>query len=79
MQVGRITYDVTFLAETRRRLPFHAVYGTKEELFLETCDSRGVGGVGLFVKTNMTMNIESFEQRSIRKMMIGKGALILTR
>uniref|UniRef100_A0A0K0DDR0 G_PROTEIN_RECEP_F1_2 domain-containing protein n=1 Tax=Angiostrongylus cantonensis TaxID=6313 RepID=A0A0K0DDR0_ANGCA len=46
-----IRYDVIGLAETRRRHPFNAVYDTGEELFLGTCDSRGVGGVGVLVNT----------------------------
>uniref|UniRef100_A0A158P8P9 Uncharacterized protein n=1 Tax=Angiostrongylus cantonensis TaxID=6313 RepID=A0A158P8P9_ANGCA len=44
--------DVIALAETRRRHPFNAVYDTGEELFLGTCDSRGVGGVGVLVNTS---------------------------
>uniref|UniRef100_A0A0K0DKZ9 Reverse transcriptase domain-containing protein n=1 Tax=Angiostrongylus cantonensis TaxID=6313 RepID=A0A0K0DKZ9_ANGCA len=50
-----IKYDVIGLAETRRRHPFNAVYDTGEELFLGTCDSRGVN-------TSLSMNIDSFEQ-----------------
>uniref|UniRef100_A0A0K0DGS3 Endo/exonuclease/phosphatase domain-containing protein n=1 Tax=Angiostrongylus cantonensis TaxID=6313 RepID=A0A0K0DGS3_ANGCA len=46
----------------RRRHPFNVVYDTGEELFLGTCDSRGVGGVGVLVNTNLSMNIDSFEQ-----------------
>uniref|UniRef100_A0A0K0DMD2 Peptidase S1 domain-containing protein n=1 Tax=Angiostrongylus cantonensis TaxID=6313 RepID=A0A0K0DMD2_ANGCA len=40
-------YDVIGPAKTRRSHPFNAVYDTGEELFLGTCDSRGVGGVGV--------------------------------
>uniref|UniRef100_A0A0K0DGR8 Endonuclease/exonuclease/phosphatase family protein n=1 Tax=Angiostrongylus cantonensis TaxID=6313 RepID=A0A0K0DGR8_ANGCA len=47
MQARMIRYDVIGLAETRRRNPFNAVYDTGEELFFGTCDSRGVGGVGI--------------------------------
>ncbi|ETN75641.1 hypothetical protein NECAME_12234 [Necator americanus] len=47
MQAKKIKYDVIGLTETRRRHPLNAVYGTGEELFLRTCDSRGVGGVGV--------------------------------
>uniref|UniRef100_A0A0K0D6X1 DUF5641 domain-containing protein n=1 Tax=Angiostrongylus cantonensis TaxID=6313 RepID=A0A0K0D6X1_ANGCA len=41
-------------------------YDTGEELFLGTCDSRGVGGVGVLVKTSLSMNIDSFEQLTTR-------------
>ncbi|KAK6728589.1 hypothetical protein RB195_005934 [Necator americanus] len=43
MQAKKIKYDVIGLTETRRRHPLKAVYETGEELFLGTCDSRGVG------------------------------------
>ncbi|VDM61277.1 unnamed protein product [Angiostrongylus costaricensis] len=66
MQARRICYDVIGLAEIRRRQPFSAVYGTGEELFLGTCDSRGVGGVGVLVNTSLSMNIDSFEQLTTR-------------
>ncbi|KAK6748594.1 hypothetical protein RB195_001299 [Necator americanus] len=42
MQAKKIKYDVIGLTETRRRHPLNAVYETGEELFLGTCDSRGV-------------------------------------
>ncbi|KAK6730378.1 hypothetical protein RB195_007068 [Necator americanus] len=54
------------LTETRRRHPLNAVYETGEELFLGTCDSRGVGGVGVLVNTSMAKNIDSFEQLTTR-------------
>uniref|UniRef100_A0A0K0DJK5 Endo/exonuclease/phosphatase domain-containing protein n=1 Tax=Angiostrongylus cantonensis TaxID=6313 RepID=A0A0K0DJK5_ANGCA len=66
MQAIMIRYDVIGLAETRRRHPFNAVYDTGEELFLGTCDSRGVGGVGALVITSLSMNIDSFEQLTTR-------------
>uniref|UniRef100_A0A0K0CWL3 Endo/exonuclease/phosphatase domain-containing protein n=1 Tax=Angiostrongylus cantonensis TaxID=6313 RepID=A0A0K0CWL3_ANGCA len=66
MQARMIRYDVIRLAETRRRHPFNAVYDTGEELFLGTCDSRGVGGVGVLVNTSLSMNIDSFEQLKTR-------------
>uniref|UniRef100_A0A0K0D7R1 Kinesin motor domain-containing protein n=1 Tax=Angiostrongylus cantonensis TaxID=6313 RepID=A0A0K0D7R1_ANGCA len=47
MQVRMIKYDVTGLAETRRRHPFNAVYEDGKELFLGICGSRGAGGVGV--------------------------------
>ncbi|KAK6735742.1 hypothetical protein RB195_018775 [Necator americanus] len=62
MQAKKIKYDVIALTETRRRHPLNAVYETGEELFLGTCDSRGVGGVGMLVNTSMAKNIDSFEQ-----------------
>uniref|UniRef100_A0A0K0CSS3 DUF2824 family protein n=1 Tax=Angiostrongylus cantonensis TaxID=6313 RepID=A0A0K0CSS3_ANGCA len=61
-----IRYGVIGLAETRRRHPFNAVYDTGEELFLGTCDSRGVGGVGVLVNMGLFMNIDSFEQLTTR-------------
>uniref|UniRef100_A0A0K0DQN9 Craniofacial development protein 2-like n=1 Tax=Angiostrongylus cantonensis TaxID=6313 RepID=A0A0K0DQN9_ANGCA len=54
------------LDETRRRHPFNAVYDTGEELFLGTCDSKGLGGVGVFVNTSLSTIIDSFEQRTTR-------------
>ncbi|VDM58879.1 unnamed protein product [Angiostrongylus costaricensis] len=51
MQAGKIRYDVITLAETRRLQPFNTVYDTGEELFLGTCDNRGVGGVGVLVNS----------------------------
>ncbi|KAE9412365.1 hypothetical protein Angca_007140, partial [Angiostrongylus cantonensis] len=65
-QARMIRYDVIGLAETRRRYPFNTVYDTGEELFLGTCDSRGVGGVGVLVNTSLSMNIDSFEQLTTR-------------
>uniref|UniRef100_A0A0K0D811 Endo/exonuclease/phosphatase domain-containing protein n=1 Tax=Angiostrongylus cantonensis TaxID=6313 RepID=A0A0K0D811_ANGCA len=51
MQARMIRHDVIGLAETRRRHPLNAVYDTGEEPFLVTCDSRGVGGIGVLVNT----------------------------
>ncbi|KAK6725448.1 hypothetical protein RB195_004028 [Necator americanus] len=62
----KIKYDVLGLTETRRRHPLNAVYETGEELFLGTCDSRGVGGVGVLANTSMAKNIDSFEQLTTR-------------
>ncbi|ETN72050.1 hypothetical protein NECAME_13998 [Necator americanus] len=62
MQAKKIKYDVIGLTETRRRHPLNAAYETGEELFLGTCDSRGVGGVGVLVNTSMAKKIDSFEQ-----------------
>ncbi|ETN80179.1 hypothetical protein NECAME_09345 [Necator americanus] len=47
MQARKFKYDVIGLTETRRRHPLTAVYDTGENLFLETYDSRGTGGVAL--------------------------------
>ncbi|KAK6753801.1 hypothetical protein RB195_013029 [Necator americanus] len=66
MQAKKIKYDAIGLTETRRRHPLNAVYETGEELFLGTCDSRGVGGVGVLVNTSMAKNIDSFEQLTTR-------------
>ncbi|KAK6763789.1 hypothetical protein RB195_024207 [Necator americanus] len=66
MQAKKIKYDVIGLTETRRRHPLNAVYETGEELFLGTCDSRGVGGVGVLDSTSMAKNIDSFEQLTTR-------------
>ncbi|KAK6729355.1 hypothetical protein RB195_006420 [Necator americanus] len=65
MQAKKIKYDVIGLTETRRRHPLNAVYETGE-LFLGTCDSRGVDGVGVLVNTSMAKNINSFEQLTTR-------------
>uniref|UniRef100_A0A0K0D622 Endo/exonuclease/phosphatase domain-containing protein n=1 Tax=Angiostrongylus cantonensis TaxID=6313 RepID=A0A0K0D622_ANGCA len=62
-QARMIRCDVIGLAETRRRHTFNTVYDTGEELFLGTCDTRGVGGVGVLVTS---MNIDSFEQLTNR-------------
>ncbi|KIH58326.1 hypothetical protein ANCDUO_11468 [Ancylostoma duodenale] len=66
MQARKISYDVIGLIETRRHRPLNATFDTGEELFLGTCDSRGVGGVGVLVNTNLAMNIDSFEQLRTR-------------
>ncbi|XP_055964648.1 uncharacterized protein LOC130017907 [Sorex fumeus] len=54
-------YDIIGLTETRRHESHHAVFDTGEELFLGTCDKRGVGGVGVLVNTNLAKSIDSFE------------------
>ncbi|KAK6764736.1 hypothetical protein RB195_024896 [Necator americanus] len=61
MQAKKIKYDVIGLTETRRRHPLNAAYETGEELFLGTCDSRGVGGVGVLVNTTPTTSYEKEE------------------
>ncbi|KAK6734325.1 hypothetical protein RB195_017853 [Necator americanus] len=66
MQAKKIKYDVIGLTETRRRHPFNAIYETGEEVFSGTCDSRGVGRVGVLVNTTMAKNIDSFEQLTTR-------------
>ncbi|VDM61141.1 unnamed protein product [Angiostrongylus costaricensis] len=62
MQARGIKCNAIGLAETRRRQPFNAVYGTGEELFLGTCHSKGVGGAGVVVNTSLSVSIDSFEQ-----------------
>ncbi|EYC11163.1 hypothetical protein Y032_0052g2259 [Ancylostoma ceylanicum] len=66
VQARKIRYDVIALTKTRRHLPLNATFDNGEELFLGTCDSRGVGGVGALVNTNLAMNIDSFEQLTTR-------------
>ncbi|VDL71318.1 unnamed protein product [Nippostrongylus brasiliensis] len=59
------TGDLYLQRENAHR-PLHAVFDTGEELLLGACDSRGVGGVGVLVNTNLAMNIDSFEQHTIQ-------------
>ncbi|VDO38802.1 unnamed protein product [Haemonchus placei] len=66
MQARKIKYDVIGLIETRRHRPLHAVFETGEEVFPGTCDSRGVGGVGVLVNTHLAMNIDSYESLTTR-------------
>ncbi|VDO27396.1 unnamed protein product [Haemonchus placei] len=66
MQARKIKYDVIGLTETRRHRALHAVFETGEELLLGTCDSRGVGGVGVFVNTHLAMNFDSYESLTTR-------------
>ncbi|ETN71749.1 hypothetical protein RB195_020016 [Necator americanus] len=66
VQAKKIKYDVFGLTETRRGHPLNAVYETGEELFLGTCDRRGVDGVGVLVNTSMAKNIDSFKQLTTR-------------
>ncbi|XGW33871.1 hypothetical protein V3C99_017948 [Haemonchus contortus] len=65
-QARKIKYDVIVLTETRRHRALHAVFETGEELFLGTCDSRGVGGVSVLVNTHLAMNIGSYESLTTR-------------
>uniref|UniRef100_A0A7I4Y3X6 Creatinase_N domain-containing protein n=1 Tax=Haemonchus contortus TaxID=6289 RepID=A0A7I4Y3X6_HAECO len=66
MQARKNKYDVIGLTKTRRHRALHAVFETGEELFLGTCDSRGVGGVGVLVSTPLAMNIDSYESLTTR-------------
>ncbi|KAK6726973.1 hypothetical protein RB195_004960 [Necator americanus] len=66
MQVKKIKYDVIGLTEMSRRHPLNAAYESGEELFSGTCDSRGVGEVGVLVNTSMAKNIDSFKQFTTR-------------
>ncbi|VDO70466.1 unnamed protein product [Heligmosomoides polygyrus] len=68
MQARKIKYDVIGLIETRRHHSLHAAYGSGEELFLGTCDSRGVGGVDVLVNTHLAMNIDSYETLTTRRL-----------
>ncbi|EYC24770.1 hypothetical protein Y032_0013g2100 [Ancylostoma ceylanicum] len=63
VQARKTRYDVIGLTETRRHRPLNATFDTGEELFLGTCDNRGVGAL---VNTNLAMNIDSFEQLTTR-------------
>ncbi|KIH66116.1 hypothetical protein ANCDUO_03556 [Ancylostoma duodenale] len=65
MQDRKTMYIVVGLTETRRHRLLNAVFDTGEELFLGTCDSRGVGELVL-VNTNFVMNIDSLEQLTTR-------------
>ncbi|VDO86326.1 unnamed protein product [Heligmosomoides polygyrus] len=46
--------------------PLHAAYDSGEELFLGTCDNRGVGGVSVVGNTHLAMNIDSYESLTTR-------------
>ncbi|VDO43412.1 unnamed protein product [Haemonchus placei] len=65
-QPSKIKYDVMGLTETRRYRSLHVVIETGEELFLGTCESRGVGGVGVLVNAHLAMNIDSYESLTTR-------------
>ncbi|VDP41590.1 unnamed protein product [Heligmosomoides polygyrus] len=66
MQARKNKYDVIGLAETKRQHPLHAAYDSGEELFFGTCDSRGVGGVGVLVNAHLAVNIDSYESLTSR-------------
>nr|CDJ92888.1 endonuclease-reverse transcriptase [Haemonchus contortus] len=66
MQTRKIKTDVIEPTGTRRQRPVHATFETGAELFLGTCDSRGVGGVGALVNTPLTMNIDLYESLTNR-------------
>ncbi|KAK6763386.1 hypothetical protein RB195_023911 [Necator americanus] len=66
MQARKFKYGVIRLTEKRRRHLLNAVYETEEGLFLGTCDSRGVGGVGVLANTSMAKNSTTFEQITTR-------------
>ncbi|EYB95697.1 hypothetical protein Y032_0156g3095 [Ancylostoma ceylanicum] len=66
VQVRKSRYDVIGMTETRMHRPLNATFDTEEELFLGTCGSRGVGGVGVLVNMNLAMIIDSFEQLTTR-------------
>ncbi|KAK6749169.1 hypothetical protein RB195_001647 [Necator americanus] len=59
MQARTVKNDVMGLTETRRRHPVNAAYGAGEELFLGTCDSRGVGDAGVLVNASMATTLSN--------------------
>ncbi|KAK6737773.1 hypothetical protein RB195_020087 [Necator americanus] len=63
MMQAKIKYDIIGLTETRLCHPLSVVYEIGDELFLGTCDCRGVG---VLVNTNMAINTDSFEQLTTR-------------
>ncbi|KAK6749884.1 hypothetical protein RB195_002100 [Necator americanus] len=76
MQARKLKYDVLGVNETKRRHPPNAVYETGEELFLGTCDSRGVGGVGILMNTSrLRSNIKQRRRRS-RSFLYGPEELL---
>ncbi|VDM54772.1 unnamed protein product [Angiostrongylus costaricensis] len=62
MEARRIWYDVIGMADKRRRHSFNTVCDTGKEMFLATCDSRRVVGMGVLGNTGFPMNIDSFDQ-----------------
>ncbi|KAK6765570.1 hypothetical protein RB195_025467 [Necator americanus] len=66
MQAKKIKCDVIGLTETRRRHPLNSDYDPGEETVLGTCDSRGVGGVGVLVNTSMAKKTDSSEHLTTR-------------
>ncbi|VDM57059.1 unnamed protein product [Angiostrongylus costaricensis] len=66
MRTRMLRHEVIEWAETRRRYRFNAVYDIEEELFLGTCDSRGVGGAGALVNACFAKNIDPFEKLRAR-------------
>ncbi|KAK6740508.1 hypothetical protein RB195_008772 [Necator americanus] len=63
IQAWKFEHDIIRLTETRRHHPLSSVYDTGEELFLETCYSRGFG---VLASTSIAKNIDSFEQLTFR-------------
>ena len=63
-QCRKMKYDIIRLTETRKHCSLHAVYETGQELLLETCDSKEIGGVGVLVNTHGAMNISLYESPS---------------
>ncbi|XP_054995956.1 uncharacterized protein LOC129405019 [Sorex araneus] len=61
VQAQKIKYDIIGLTEMRRHQSHDAIFDTGEELFLGTCDSRGINGIGVLVNINLAMSIDSFE------------------
>ncbi|RCN40287.1 hypothetical protein ANCCAN_13774 [Ancylostoma caninum] len=66
MQARKIRYGVIGVTGTRRHRPLNATFDTEKELFVGTCGSWGVGGVGVLVNTNLVLNVDSFKQLTTR-------------
>ncbi|KIH45830.1 hypothetical protein ANCDUO_24124 [Ancylostoma duodenale] len=58
----KIRHYVIGLTETRSQRQLGTTSHIGEELFLGTCDSKGVGEVGAMANTNLIINITSFEE-----------------
>ncbi|KIH68657.1 hypothetical protein ANCDUO_01005 [Ancylostoma duodenale] len=57
-------HDVIGLTETRRYRPLSATLDNAEELCLGTCDSRGVGELGILVNTDLKMSLSTTSMKS---------------
>ncbi|KAK6765914.1 hypothetical protein RB195_025683 [Necator americanus] len=65
MLTRNIKHDVIELIKMKGRHPLNAVYETGE-VFLGTCDSREVGGIGVPVNASIIKNVDTFEQLTTR-------------
>ncbi|XGW34891.1 hypothetical protein V3C99_018719 [Haemonchus contortus] len=66
VQTRKIKHDVIGLTETRRHRPLHDTFKTREEVFLGTCDSRGVGSVDILVNMHSATNIDLYGTSTTR-------------